>query len=1424
MKSGRDLGTLVARVFAATPPVRRVVPVKKIIYSIFCSLLLCVALPASAQTFTIGGQSTTTGQPSPGKGKPSKKGGAAPSSGGIGWGSSIEVTRNARAAEQALKHGNPSAAMMYAQRAVDGAPQNADLWFLLGFTSRIAGRYNQSLSAYNKGLSIKHSPEGLSGLAQTYAKMGNRPEAMRLLTQAIAAAPKNVTNILVLGELYIQGGQYQQGINTLQRAEAIKPSAHSELLMAVGYMKLKQMDKAKALLARAKARDPKNVAIFRAVANFQREEKDYKAAIATLKSAPRPTPELLADLGYTYELAGENKESAQAYVKAASGAPKEIGYQLSAAAALIRTGDPDKAKQFLNRANQIDANNYRLHAIRAGLAKAENRPDEAIREYQFALAHVPEGGAPEGALYPVDLRLNLAELYKQMGDQQSATTQLRMAEQDIAKIHVEGPAMAEFLRVRASIKMGTDDYAGAEKDLLDALKLDPTNTNASLELASVYWKTKREPEARKIYLAVLSKDPKNRYALESLGYLARAMNDRAAAQQFFNRLAQAYPDDYVAFLALGDMYADAHDFAHADANYQKAYKRAPKNAVVVANATDAALEARQLEAAKNWLSRSTGTMNDDPRVMRERERYLFATGDYRAAAQEGYKVLQKLPNDRNGSVYLGYALYNLGRYDDVLSVASKYEQVLPKEPNFPLLVGHVHKQGQLLDQAADDYARVIARDPKMVEGYLNRGYVLNDLQNPELAMQDFQQALKLAPNNGIAHLGLAFSELQLKKGKVALDEADAAEKLMGETGATHLARATAYRQMRNFAKAETEYRAAIKLSPNDIKLHMALADTLYHARQYNAAIDELNNVLRLQPDDKSLVYAQLAHAHAQLHHRAETFQYVEAAEREGGEQSEVLLDTGDALLVLGDEKAAMERFTRALEAPDADRVSARLAIAKVFAHKGELDDAKQQVALAFAEARIGEASPVDADNLVEAANIFLAAHDFTLAEKYYKLATDAGAGDEVVALGLANTYLAQGQATQAKNEIAAVGNPGDYTSDYDYQLTAGNYYLQQHDMPRAMSAFARANQLNSEDDTAQRELFETAGQEGLRINQRFSVLSDFDIHPIFEPATIYMLDAQLFSATGTPGLLPPPRASLESIATAGYRVHQNGLPTISGFFQVRNARGQTSIPSEALVIDRNTTDYNFNGGINPVLHLGHASIDINTGLQYTLRRDAVAPLIMNQNLLREFVHVSTSSFFDWITVKASAYHESGPFTDRSLSSRDVGADLEFRVGHPWGSTAMVTGYSGRDLQFDPLIREYFATSAWVGLEHKFGKNLTVRGVGEYVRAWRVQNTQFAYAQMMRPAVTVNWQPNPRWSFEGDYAFSRGEGFHAYDNMQSGFFISYVKPWRRTVGDAFGEVPVDYPLRFSIGVEQQDFFNFTGRAQSTFRPVVRLTFF
>lgn len=1388
-----------------------------LILSFVCGVAL--SLGSAAQTFEVGGQPQE-------KNTPASKAGQRPAATGgseIGWGSSIEVGRVARAAEDALRRGNYAAAATYAKRAVDAAPQDAKLWFMYGYTSRMAGRYRDALTGYRQGLQrMPGNIDGLSGLAQTYERMGNVDEAKKLLLQVLQQNPNRVGDLMVAGELFIRSGDTQQGLNYLQRAESIKPSAHVEVMMAMAYLKMKQPQRAKQLLEQAKARDPKNTDIFRAVANYYRENRQYKEAIATLRSAPRMKPEVLADLAYTFEMAGELKNAATTYARVADQEAKNIGFQLSAASAYQRLNDLAGTKKYMARAEKIDADHYRLHAMKAMVARTENRLPDAIREYQMALARTPEG-APEGPLFGIQMRMSLAELHRGQGDDAAAGRQLALAEAEMAKLDITGPQKAEFLRVRAAIRTGAKDFAGAEKDLNEALALDPRNHNIQLALANLMWQTKRGAEAQKIYEAVLAAEPGNRYALEGMGYIALESKQIDLAQKYFEEMARRYPDDYVPHLALGDMFTSLYKFDRALGYYEAAYKLAPTNVAVIASGSNAALEAQKFDLAKQWTERATGAMLDDPRIMRERMRVMFHAGDFRQSAQLGYKVLEKLPKDRNASVYLAYDLYNLGRYDDVLTLTSKYELVLPREANFPLLSGHVHKQSQLLTLALDDYTRAIEKEPTMAEAYVNRGYVLNDLQSSERAEEDFKRALRLNPNHGVAHLGIAFSSLQLRRAGRALTHVQLAETLLGESGATHLVRATAYRQQRVLDKAEQHYLKALKFTPDDLGLYMALADTQYHARKYEDSISTLSNALRLSPDDP-FIYAHLANANARLHRTDETMRYVREAEREGSDYSGVLLATGEALMYTGETDAAMERFTRAMQAIDANRIDARMAIARLFVRDQKFEDAKQQVGLAFAESRIGEAQPVSADNFVEAANIFLSAHDFDLARKYFEFARAAGAGEEATSIGLANTFLAMGNARQAETELAALGEPSGYLTNYDYMVTRGAIFRQRHQATSALYAFSRARALAGDDDVAQRQEYDVAGEVGKPFRgMNLTTSSDVSFRGLFEDATVYMLDAQIAGLNASPFPIEP-RSSSEFLLSNRFRYEKPGMPPVSMGVQLRSDRGEVSVPSEVQIVRRATLDTAFNAGLTPTLSLGSNRISLDAGIQFTVRRDRVSPVEINQNLFRQFLYFSTSPFGNWLAVRGSAFHEGGAFSARTLNSKDVGANVEFTVARPWGRTGLVTGWSARNLKFDPLVREFYSTNTYVGLQRRFGKNLKLTLLGNYIRSWRVQDLSYATAQAMAPSFAFDYRPGPKWAFEGNFVFQRGMNIHAYDNVQSRILISYVKPFRSNSSDGFGIVPVEYPIRISFGVQQAQFMNFTGRGSSQIRPVVRVSLF
>jgi tetratricopeptide (TPR) repeat protein len=1387
--------------------------------------------PALAQTFEI-----TPSAPTPSKKTSSNKKQkqttptaqpqqASPSEGGIGWGSGIEVARNARAAQQALEHNDYRSAANYASRAANAAPQNTPLWFLLGYSTRLAGEYPASVAAYQRGLKNEPSSvQGLSGLAQTYAKMGRYSEAQDLLKQILASNPKSVTDLELAGELALNSDP-NTALGLLQRAESLQSSARNELLIARAYQRLNQPDQSKIYLQRAENRAPGDPEVLRAIASYYRDSNQYDIAIATLQKISKKNPDVLSELAYTYQLAGKRKDAAENYSKAASGEPGNNGLQLSAAQALVNIGQLEQAQSFVDTAAKLDPNYYRLYAIRGQIASLQNQPEEAIQQYQLAVNNLPTA-VPEGPLYPVSLHLSLAEAYRATDNSAAADKEVGVARDEISQItEIDPTIQPEYLRLRAVVEMGLGQMDAAETDFKKAMALDPQSVNIILNYANLLWRTNRQQQALDAYNNGLKIDPTNHSALTAMGYLSRDMGNPKDAEKYFLKVKSLYPKDYVPYLALGDLYTSMKEFDKAQENYEKAHDIAPNNPLVVSGGINSALEAHKMPVAGRWVERAATNpaIEQNPQVMREHERYLTFMGKYEESAQLGYKVIEKLPHDPEAPVYLAYDLLYLNRYNEAQSVAEKYEPILPKDKDLHLILGYVDTQNHQLQDAVDEFTKAINLAPNVATSYLNRGYVLNDLREGDHAAKDFEMAIQLRPNYGEAHLGLAFADLQMRRARAAQKEADIAAKILGESKATHLARAESYRQQIMLARAENEYQEALKIAPDDGPTRLALADVQYGLHRYADAIATLKLALGKGNDD-GVIYASMSRNYAQLRERDNAMQAVTTAEHLSGNSSKVLLITGETFLILGDSDAAMQRYGEALDAPDADRVATRLALANLFASQNRFADAEQQISLGFAESRVGEAGPITSEDMLEAAHIMMAIGEYDLAMKYFQRAQANGADEEVVDIGMANAYLALGQTDSAKQLLKHIGNDPDVKDDYEYQIAMANVYREQQDTVQALSAFARANRMVLNNESAERTEMALAQEEGAQLTPNVSAEPTASFAPIFEDINIYVTDARLLGITD-PALLPPPRSSYESRVDGRYRVHFGSFPTISGLVEERNARGTISIPSQLLIESHNTYDTIFNGAINPVLHWGDHTIAFSPGLQFTVRRDTESPTQLNQNLFRQFVYVYSSPFWNWLTFSGDAIHEAGPFTEQNLSSRDDSAILNFVVGRPWAKTALITGYQVRDIQFQPVVSEYYTTNAYAGIRRKFADSrLEVSLFADYLRSWRVQGSAWANAIAVRPAFQMDYRVRKNWEVQASGVWSRGEGFHAYDNVNDQFLITYVRPVERSLNDGNNDVPVRYPLSFSVGMQQQSFYDFSGNNRNTFLPVVKLSIF
>ena len=1395
------------------------------------------AQACAAQTFDVNGQTSAT-SPAPSKRRPAQN---TSDQTGMGWGASIEVAREARAAQTALQHGDSRDATAHAQRAVNAAPQNPDLWFTLAYAARLSGQYSLSVDAYRRGLALKPSSvEGLSGLAQAYARMGRTAEAQQALEEALAANPKSDVDLQLAGELLLPTDP-KRAVDYLQRSEAVKASARTELLLARAYDRTGDGESAHKMLERARHSAPTNPEILRAVASYYRDTGEYDEAIRILEDLHAKDVGTLAELGYSYALAGNPRAAARNFGAAASQAPSDIEIQLNAAQAMLNDGEFDNATALLNHAATLNPDHYRVYALRGRLDASQHRSEGAIREYEGALQHLPEG-VPEGVLYPISLRVDLAQIYRDAGDATNAERVTKDAVNAIHTLDVTGPARPEFLRLRAATEVAGGDVDSAETDLKEALRLEPRNGILLLSYANLLWKTDRKDEARKTYLQALAIDSANAGALGSLGFLSREMGDIAAARGYFLEFATKHSDDYGPFLALGDLYSADRQFEEAQESYELAFQKSPHHPLIVSGAMNAALEAHHPAQAKEWLARASAELQQDPQVMREHERYLTMIENYAESADLGYQVIQKLPNDREAVDYLAYDLLFLKRGEEAMKIVDRFQPIFQEDRDLPLISGYVHADHDEYAAAVHDFTRALEIDPTMAVGYMNRGYVYNDMRLPTKAEQDFRKALLLNPQYGEAHLGLAYALLQSRRSTAALNEAEVATRLLPNSESLHLVKAEGYRQRAMLAHAEDEYRKALKLNPNDPTSYIALADVQYRAHKYANAADTLQNALAVVPDEpgsntavsntlvsnhplsnKAMISAQLARCYAQLGRSADAKQAIDSSELVGGTDYKFLLVTADALRILGHRDQAMIRYTRALDSSDEDRLQVRLALGRLFAEEGKTSDAQQQVALGFAEARVTSADVTSPDDYLNAADILMSINEYPLAQQMYGRAQALGADDTSVAVGMANASLALGDTRSAELQLASLRDDPERKNNYDFLVAQGNVYRQRGQDDRALATFGLANQLDPQNPAIRTAEIALAEEEGRPINDHIGVGSDARVNPLFEDENIYQLDARLLGVQKAGALLPPPRRSIETFADSRFQFRPDSFPTIQGFVAERNAQGSFSFPSELLIQDRNTFDTILNISAAPVVQLGSVKLNILPGLQYTIRRDTLAPAAMDQNLFRQFVYLSSSPIGNWLSVSGNFIREAGPFTGQTLHSRQTSGALDFRLGRPWGHTALLTGWNAVDLLFGPVVNQYYQTISYAGLERRFGSHIRASAVAEFLRAWRIESDEYAIAQTLRPRFGLDAELNSHWTLSASGAWSSGRGFHVYDNVSSNILFSYTheRGWGRTPGSETASLA--YPVRFSFGLAQQSFYDFPGHSHTQIVPEARFTF-
>jgi predicted Zn-dependent protease len=355
-----------------------------------------------------------------------------------------------------------------------------------------AGRASDAVAEAQAALALNPADRDahrILGLVQAaVAEQGSTPsQAASLMTQAIGHLAQAVSGglrdpaaELTLGRLYVQTGNLQKGIDTLQLF----------LLGTPGY--------------------PEAVTLLGQAYEDAGRYGDAIDTIAPTLSGPGDDNDTRKWLAGLYEKAGRWKDAAATWGDLATRMPGDASFPVRQAAALVNGGDFDAGRtelQAITLKSPQDIPAWYMLSIVEQRAGRSAQAEDAARHILAIDAQDTRG------------TIALAGAQSLRGDFTAAAATLTP--------HVTSPTPAEvqngtFARMAGALSAALEqsgDHAKAVQVLADAQKRDPDDEALTFDLASAYERGNHIDLAEQTYRQLIAKDPQDADALNGLGYL-----------------------------------------------------------------------------------------------------------------------------------------------------------------------------------------------------------------------------------------------------------------------------------------------------------------------------------------------------------------------------------------------------------------------------------------------------------------------------------------------------------------------------------------------------------------------------------------------------------------------------------------------------------------------------------------------------------------------------------------------------------------------------------------------------------------------------------------------------------------------------------------------------------------------------------------
>ena len=449
----------------------------------------------------------------------------------------------------------------------------------------------------------------------------------------------------------------------------------------------------------------------------------------------------------------------------------------------------------------------------------------------------------------------LAKIHKALSCPENAISALAQAI-DLENDHF---TKSNLLRQRAQLFESSQETELARKDLEHAISLNPSNPNSWLQIAKIHlvdndWEAVNDA----LRNAMIARIPTTRKLAQTAKSIAEEscqfFDDKIINESKFN-------SKLLSQRALSNQLRDLPDKATADCNL--VLESEPSNVSAKHCRAQISIQQGNHESAITDLTAALKTENLSVETQSQL-RYDRAVseswlGKTEEAKSDLLKAIKLHPTASQNYVLLGEIHQQTGEFDKSVRAFAKSILLDPDNPNVHRRIGICNSHLQNHHAAIGNFSRAFDLTPHRVEPILQRGQVYLKIDQPQLALEDFEFALHQNDQLAKAYSGRASAlamQGKIEKALISLTKAIHRFTLPREIAEIIFARGKAFYQMGRNSPAISDFTFVLELMRPDtnhlIATRYARAIANVHNEKWDKAQRDFRKLSKLRPIDKEI--------------------------------------------------------------------------------------------------------------------------------------------------------------------------------------------------------------------------------------------------------------------------------------------------------------------------------------------------------------------------------------------------------------------------------------------------------------------------------------------------------------------------------------------------------------------------------------------